>query len=79
MHVVHRDGARIALGDRVLQRFCTNEEKYQSKAARIAGASGQTTSLQARVNNVHWPSRNDAFSDIIRRGSPPHRITLTQC
>jgi hypothetical protein len=77
MQMVHRDGARIAFGDRVLQRFCTNEEEYESETARITGASGQTTSIQARVNNVHWASRNDAFSDIIRYGTPPHRITLT--
>jgi hypothetical protein len=79
VHVVHGDRARIAFGDRVLQGFCTDKEKYNSESARITGASGQTTTIQARVTNVHWASRNDAFSDIIRRGTPPHRITLTHC
>jgi hypothetical protein len=75
---MHGDRARIAFGDRVLQRFSTNDAKDEGETAGNAG-SGQTTSIQARATNVHWASRNDAFSDIIRRGTPPQRITLTQC
>jgi hypothetical protein len=61
--VMHRNGARVALGDRVLQSSRTEEENEQRQAERIAGAGNcQSTSLQARVPNVHWQSRIDAFN-----------------
>jgi len=63
MHVMHRDRARVALGDRVLQRLRSDEESQKRKTARIAGARReQSTSFQARVTNVHWQSRIDALN-----------------
>jgi hypothetical protein len=54
MQVMHRDAARVAFRDRVLQRLRPEDENEQRQTARITGACGaQSTSIQSRVANVH--------------------------
>jgi hypothetical protein len=64
--VMHRDGARVALGDRVLQSSRCKQENEKGETARIAGARrDEYQSFQARLPNRHWPSHVDAL------GEPP--------
>jgi hypothetical protein len=54
MKMMHRNGSRIALGDRVLQRLRAEDENEQRQTDRINGACReQSTSTQLRVVNVH--------------------------
>jgi hypothetical protein len=52
--VMHRDAARVAFRDRVLQRLGSKNENEQRQTAAIGGVcGGQTTRIQSRAFNVH--------------------------
>src|SRR6202158_2082812 len=56
MDVMHRDGSRVALGDRVLQSSRAKQENKNGQTARIAGARrNESNRFQARLRNRHWP------------------------